>query len=89
MKVSIKYGHPLTNYMDCVSIFVTGDTNQKVVWLDVAIDQGFFVDGLHASNLYDGKNRSAPARQGEGYRLMISTRTRTVAQRGPNTLGAE
>lgn len=46
--------------MDCVSIFVTRDTDQEVVWLDVAIDQRFVVDRLHASNLCDGKNASAP-----------------------------
>ena len=45
--------------MDRISIFVTRDTNQEVVWLDIAIDQGFVVDRLHASNLHEGNNRSA------------------------------
>jgi hypothetical protein len=36
--------------MNCVGILVTRDAYQKVVWLDVAIDQRFVVDRLHASN---------------------------------------
>ena len=56
----------LTDYMNCVSVFVTRDTDQEVVRLDITIDQGFVVDRLHASNLCSGKNRSAPAKLSEG-----------------------
>ena len=52
--------------MDRVSVFVTRNTDQEVVWLDVTIDQRFVVDRLHASNLYDGKDGSAPAKLNEG-----------------------
>ena len=41
----------LTDYMNSVSILVTRDAYQKVVWLDVTIDQRFVVDRLHAGNL--------------------------------------
>ena len=50
----------LTDYMNSVSILVTRDAYQKVVWLDVTIDQRFVVDRLYTGDLYGGKNGSAP-----------------------------
>ena len=55
----------LTDYMNCVSVFVARNTNQEVVWLDITIDQRFVVDRLHACNLQDGNNRLAPASPSE------------------------
>jgi len=59
MKVfSIKVGR-LTDYVNCVSIFMTRNTNKEVVWLDVTIDQRLIVNRLDSSNLHDWKNVSA------------------------------
>ena len=41
----------LTNYMDSVSVFLTGDTDQEVVWLDIAVDQRLVVNRLDAGDL--------------------------------------
>lgn len=50
----------LTDYMNCVGIFVARDTDQEVVRLDVTIYQRFVVNRLYASNLHNEENRSAP-----------------------------
>ena len=52
--------------MDCVSVFVTGNTNQEVIRLDVTIDQGFVVDRLDTGNLCDGETKLVPASLDEG-----------------------
>jgi hypothetical protein len=41
--------------MDCVSVFVTGNTDQEIVWLDIAVDQRLVVNRLDARDLYDRK----------------------------------
>lgn len=44
--------------MDCVIVFVTRDTDQEVVWLDITVDQRFVVNRLNASDLCDEEAES-------------------------------
>lgn len=41
----------LTNEMNGVGVFATWHTNQKVIRLDIAVNEGFLVDRLHTGNL--------------------------------------
>lgn len=45
--------YALTNDVDGVRRLCARDTNQKVVGLNVTVDEGLLVDGLDASNLKD------------------------------------
>mgnify|MGYP001350169578 CR=1 FL=1 len=40
-----------TNDVDNVGILASWHANQKIVWLDVAVYQGFLVDCLYPGNL--------------------------------------
>ena len=41
-----------TDYVNLVGGLRAGDSNQEVVWLDVAVDEGFLMNGLDARNLH-------------------------------------
>lgn len=49
--VAVLLGHAKVDHMDQVGVFGVGLSSQKVVWLDITVDQVLFVDCLHPRQL--------------------------------------
>ena len=49
--VSILLRHPEINHMDNICSLGSRPSNKEVVWLDIAVDQVLFVDGLDPREL--------------------------------------
>ena len=47
-----------TNYMDGVSVLGGRNTNQKIIWLDVTVNEGLVVNSLNACNLSEKNNQT-------------------------------
>src|SRR4051812_35821697 len=48
LRISVLLGHTKVNYMDDISRFRARSTDQKVVWLDISINQVFLMDRLYS-----------------------------------------
>jgi hypothetical protein len=49
--ISVLLGHAKIDHVDDIGSFGTRSPDQKVIWLDVAVNQVLLVDGLHSRQL--------------------------------------
>ena len=52
--VSVLFGHAKVDHVDDIGILALGTSDQKVVWLDIAVNEVLFVNRLDTRELVVG-----------------------------------
>ncbi len=59
-----RQGREHTNYVDDISVLGAWHSYEEVVWFDIAVNEGFVMNGLDTSDLSGGKEQPMSTGQG-------------------------